>query len=176
MREKKSLRIFFALWPDERIRRQLQQRAMSLAIDRNARRVPEYNLHLTLHFIGNINRSELDCLRQRAHEVTANPFELTIDDAGSFTRPKIAWLGCREMSPELDRLHHDLGRNLRGCGFKPEKRRFNPHVTVARKISVPPAAPNLEPLVWSIKNFVLIESRQLENGVKYLPIEEYPFI
>lgn len=176
MREKKDLRLFFALWPDEGVRRQLQQRAMSLAIDRDARRVPEYNLHLTLHFIGNIFRHELECLQQRAREVLAEPFKVSIDDAGSFARPKVAWLGCGEIPPELDRLHFELGKRLRGCGFKPEKRRFSPHVTVARKITAPPPAPCLEPVTWQVEGFALIESRQQENGVKYLPIEEYPLI
>ena len=176
MRDKKDLRIFFALWPDEVTRGELQQRAMSLAIDRNARRVPEYNLHLTLHFIGNIHRTELDCLQQRAREVIAEPFELVIDDTGSFAKPRIAWLGCREIPPELDRLHADLGKGLRGCGFKPEKRRFSPHVTVARKITSPPSAADLEPLIWPVDGFALIESRQHENGVKYRPIDTYPLI
>ena len=174
MRDNKDLRVFFALWPDETTRRQLQQRAMTLAIERNARRVPEYNLHLTLHFIGNIHRAELDCLQQRAREVTGEPFAVSIDDTGSFAKPKVAWLGCREIPLKLERLHNDLGKRLRGCGFKPEKRRFNPHVTVARKISAPPPSPKLEPVIWQVSGFALIESRAQENGVKYMPIEEYP--
>lgn len=173
MRDKRDLRLFFALWPDEVIRRQLQRQALSLAIDRDARRVPEYNLHLTLHFIGNIPRVGLDCLQQRAREVIAEPFVVEIDETGSFVKPKVAWLGCREMPVALDRLHQDLGKRLRGCGFKPEKRRFNPHVTVARKISSPPPAPTLEPVIWPVDRFALIESRADQNGVKYWPIEEY---
>ena len=173
MRDKKDLRIFFALWPDAETRQQLQRRALSLAIDRNARRVPEYNLHLTLHFIGNIHRAELDCLQQRAREVVADPFELEIDDSGSFAKPKIAWLGCTEAPVELINLHDNLGKRLRDCGFVPDKRRFKPHVTVARKISAPPPAPVIDPVVWMIDSFALIESRPFENGVKYAPIEAY---
>ena len=59
MRDPKDLRVFFALWPGDAIRERLQQTALLLAVERPARRVPAYNLHLTLQFIGNIYADEV---------------------------------------------------------------------------------------------------------------------
>lgn len=176
MRDRKDLRVFFALWPDDDTRLRLHRCALSLALDRRARRVPDYNLHLTLHFIGNIHRAEIDCLQQRAREVVGQAFELIIDHAGSFPKPRVAWFGCSEPPQALIRLHEDLGRRLRSCGFKPEKRRFQPHLTVARKITAPPPVPAFDPVAWRVGQFALIESRAHENGVKYDPVEVYPLI
>ena len=174
MREARDLRVFFALWPDDNLRQRLQQTALRLAIERPARRVPDYNLHLTLHFIGNIYRAELGCLQREARAVFATPFELEIDRVGHFARPRVGWLGCSRVPEALASLHHDLGQRLTRCDYQPEARRFNPHVTVARKLQQQPAAFEFEALRWRVENFVLIESRQRDNGVQYEVIETYP--
>src|SRR4051812_46563571 len=47
-------RLFLALWPDERTRTRLGERAAFVQWSSTARRTPTGNLHLTLHFIGNV--------------------------------------------------------------------------------------------------------------------------
>ena len=54
MREKKDIRTFFALWPNDALRDSLHSASKTIPVERPARRVPQYNLHLTLHFIGNV--------------------------------------------------------------------------------------------------------------------------
>ena len=174
MRQKKDTRIFFALWPDPATRRQLSQIARRLPVDRPARRVPEYNLHLTLHFVGNVDIVELTCLRQRARLATGEAFELLIDSAGHFARSRVAWLGCSEIPPVLQRLHDRLGECLEPCGYRPEAERYNPHVTVARRVNRLLPVDTFEAISWKVDSFVLIESRAFENGVKYEAVETYP--
>ncbi|UCH41533.1 MAG: RNA 2',3'-cyclic phosphodiesterase, partial [Gammaproteobacteria bacterium] len=82
MRDKKDIRIFFALWPDPATRKQLVRRARLMPVERPARRVPDYNLHLTLHFIGNVAFDELACLQRQARQVSGKSFELVIDSHG----------------------------------------------------------------------------------------------
>ena len=79
MRQPKDVRLFFALWPDAAIRERLQQAADCIALDASARRVPQANLHLTLHFIGNVYFDEMACLREHARQVDAASFSLSID-------------------------------------------------------------------------------------------------
>ncbi len=174
MRETKDLRVFFALWPDDDLRRRLQQTALRLAIERPARRVPAYNLHLTLHFIGNIYAGELECLQHEAGTVRAAAFELEIDRIGHFARPRVGWLGCSRVPAALASLHRDLGQRLTRCDYQPEARRFNPHVTVARKLRQQPVAIEFQTLHWRVESFVLVESRQRDNGVQYEVVETYP--
>jgi 2'-5' RNA ligase len=173
MRDNKDLRIFFALWPDAVMRKQLANASNSIPVERPARRVPDYNLHLTLCFIGNVYRDQLVCMQQQARLIEAKGFEFDIDCQGHFSKPRVAWLGCREIPDALQDLHHQLGQGLRHCDYQPESRRYHPHITVARKIKSIPACSNFEPMRWRVDKFGLIESRSIESGVEYQVIDSY---
>lgn len=173
MRDNKDLRIFFALWPDALLREQLGNASKTIPVERPARRVPDYNLHLTLHFIGNVYRDQLVCMQQQASLVEAEGFEFDIDCQGHFSKPRVAWLGCSEIPGALRDLHHQLGQGLRHCDYQPESRRYHPHITVARKIKSIPEGSNFEPMRWRVDKFVLIESRSNESGVEYRVIDSY---
>jgi 2'-5' RNA ligase len=75
----KDIRLFFALWPDEALRLHLQEAATTIPTEAGGRRVPGANLHLTLHFIGNVYFEQMDCLQAAARTVDASAFDLTID-------------------------------------------------------------------------------------------------
>ena len=174
MRDKKDLRVFFALWPSDDTRTWIDQTAGVLQLEGAARRVPVYNLHLTLHFIGNIFNHELDCLRDQARRVQSERFSLTLDCFGLFRKPRVAWLGCRNTPDGLAKLHVKLGTELGACGFQPEARAYSPHVTLVRKTLRDPGEVEVEPRTWQVEKFVLIESRSVGNGVKYEVLETYP--
>ena len=174
MREKKDIRIFFALWPNDAIRRQLHTITSGIPLSRPARAVPIYNLHLTLHFIGNVFSDQMDCLRRQARTVSTEGFEISIDCSGHFGKPKVAWLGCRNISPALQILKQKLGTALGDCDYQPETRQYHPHITVARKFSRQAALQAFEPIRWSIDQFALIESRSTFKGVEYGVVESFP--
>ena len=176
MREKKDIRLFFALWPDDALRAELHRASNTITVERPARRVPHYNLHLTLHFIGNVFLGKMDCLRQQARLVEAEAFEISIDRQGNFRKPRVAWLGCREIPLALRELHKQLGQRLQLCDYRPETRHYNPHVTVARKIGAIADSPGFAPIAWKVDAFSLVEVRQIENGVQYRVIETFPLI
>ena len=176
MREKKDIRLFFALWPDAVLRAELHLASNTITVERPARRVPHFNLHLTLHFIGNVFFAQMDCLRQQARLVEGNAFELSIDRQGHFRKPRVAWLGCREIPAALRELHEQLGQRLQLCDYRPEARHYNPHVTVARKIGSIADHASFAPIAWKVTEFSLVEVRQIENGVQYRVIESFPLI
>jgi 2'-5' RNA ligase len=60
------------------------------------------------------------------------------------------------------------------CGFVPERRSFNPHVTIARKLALAPQQIEFEPISWKVDRFVLVESISIPCGVQYQVIDEYP--
>ena len=174
MREKKDTRVFFALWPDDGLREYLNQAATTIPVERPARRVPRHNLHLTLHFIGNVYFDQLDCLREKARLVEADSFEFNIDRQGIFSKPRVAWLGCGEVPATLIELHERLGQQLQICDFRPEARRYHPHVTVARKIKQLPEMKDFESIRWAVDQFALVGVQPAANGVQYRVIETYP--
>ena len=174
MRDPKDVRLFFALWPNDGTRSELQRAAQTIAIERPARRVPAGNLHLTLHFVGNVYFDEMACMRERAGRVQARSFELRVDRQGSFDKARVGWLGCRETPAELAILHRELGKQLESCGFRVEARPYNPHVTVARRMSGLCGAATFAPVAWRVDEFALIEVRAVKNGVEYRVVDTWP--
>jgi len=174
MREKKDIRLFFALWPDDALRRNLAEAANTILVKGESRQVPQSNLHMTLHFIGNVYFDEMACMRDRARRVEAAAFELQLDCQGQFTRPRVGWLGCRRTPDALVELHRQLGDSLKECGYRPEARPYHPHVTVARKIDTVSVNENFKSISWPVRSFALIEVQPAENGVLYRAIETFP--
>lgn len=169
-------RIFFALWPDTATRERLASIAARMPLQAPASRVPQYNLHLTLHFIGNVDARVADDMCRRARIVEAGAFDLEIDRSGHFGGPRVGWLGCDMVPAGLRDLHARLGNALRDCGYTPEARDYRPHVTVARKVAGAPAPVVFEALRWKVDNFVLLESRATARGVEYQIVESYPLM
>lgn len=177
MREKKDCRLFFALWPDDELRREIV--AVCSVIDlkeSRARFMRAMNIHMTLHFIGNVSFAERDCLGHEAAKLRGRPFRLTIDCQGYFEKPRVLWLGCAEPPRALFDLQRNLGQLLLPCGFSPEDRPFNPHVSIARNLRREPAPIVFNGLDWRVDSFVLVESRSDTEGVEYRVIDEFALV
>jgi len=171
----RAVRLFFALWPDQAVRRQIVSNLEQQDIDFDrCRLVRSSNLHMTLHFIGNTSLEEMACLDRQARAVIAKPFELMIDYCGYFKKPKVMWVACRQVPQKLHDLHRKLGQHLSRCAFEPEKRPYAPHVTAVRKINAEPPVVQMNPVPWRVDRFVLIESVSIPGGVRYQVAQSYP--
>ncbi|MEM7347055.1 MAG: RNA 2',3'-cyclic phosphodiesterase [Chloroflexota bacterium] len=120
--------------------------ALSNLQNRLKSKVPPYtmrwdtpqNLHLTLHFLGDIEENEIPkielALQQSA--TTLEPFKLTIGQLGCFPniqRPRVVWAGVLGNTKFLRQLHQTLGAQLnQTIGFIPETRPYSPHLTLGR--------------------------------------------
>jgi 2'-5' RNA ligase len=133
-----------------------------------------HNLHLTLAFIGNVAAEQLACMRAAAAGVVAEPFELQLDRFGYWKRPRIAWLGCEQTPDALSELVASLNIALGDCGYQPESRPFQGHVTLVRKAQggEPPA--DFAALSWPVTDFCLVESVGGPDGVNYEVIARWP--
>ncbi|MBQ6796494.1 MAG: RNA 2',3'-cyclic phosphodiesterase [Clostridia bacterium] len=87
------------------------------------------NLHLTLAFIGESDRAE--DIKNIIDSLDAHRFEMTVEGSGSFG--DLYWAGIGK-NPELEGLARDLCGRLRAAGFDIERRRFTPHITLARRV------------------------------------------
>ena len=137
------MRLFFALlFPPSTLDliMDIQSRVNGLCLD--GRFTHRENLHLTLHFLGNIAPSRRSTLRHILTTTTAeaSPIPLTFDRLGSFNerrQTKLIYLTART-SPPLSALEQSLRRSLLSYGFSLENRSFLPHVTLARHCHVIP--------------------------------------
>jgi len=100
--------------------------------------VAPQNIHLTLHFLGDIAAGDVDKISAGIEAVAAPaaPFELSVGGLGCFPnlhRPRVVWVGLPEKHAALAALHQNLGRQLQAAiNFSPETRPFAPHLTLGR--------------------------------------------
>lgn len=166
----KKRRLFFALWPDNGVRVKLLRVAREYV-----RRPPSAaNLHMTLVFLGDCTEQQLSCSRAAVAGLEAPMFELEMDYLGAFPRAGIQWLGLGSVPAQLPQLVAQLQQALTGCGFEPEKRRFVPHITLARKVRKPLVRAGLEAIHWPVRDFVLAESVSVSGGVEYRVLDRWP--
>lgn len=162
-------RLFFALWPDDRVRQGIVERRELLGrVSR--RRVPDRNLHLTLLFLGDQPAGRVAEFETRASAVRAQGCELVLDRFGWFARAGVVWLGGEPADPLHD-LVSELNADLSPLGLDFDERPFRPHVTLFRKVRRRPRFPEIEPLKWPVREFALIES---VPGQPYRVLQAWP--
>jgi 2'-5' RNA ligase len=99
-----------------------------------ARPVPEEQIHLTLRFIGEIDTSRFLDIRERLEELESRPLTTAIRGVGHFPprgKPKVVWAGL-EAAGDIIILRNRVNYLLKLGGIEPERRKFHPHVTLAR--------------------------------------------
>ncbi len=94
-------------------------------------------IHLTLKFLGDIAEEKIaDITAAMTISVQGvQPFSLSIKELGVFPNPnhtQVVWVGLIGQLDTLSYLHKQLEDNLEKLGFAAEKRRFSPHLTLAR--------------------------------------------
>jgi 2'-5' RNA ligase len=95
---------------------------------------PEH-IHLTLRFLGEIEPSMVEAVSIELQKVRFNPFRISLRGAGFFPgkgRIRVVWIGLENGAPEIVNIFNQIEEGLRKLGFRSEKKRFSPHITVAR--------------------------------------------
>ena len=121
-------RLFVALSLPEVVADALTQLQSGL---RGARWLPDGNFHLTLAFIGEVDRHGLSEVASALAGIDAPAFSLRLKGCGFFgdKKPRAIWVGA-ESNPSLAHLQSKVEIALKRAGFAREKRKFTPHVTL----------------------------------------------
>jgi 2'-5' RNA ligase len=89
------------------------------------------NWHVTLQFLGSSTNEQAACVAEKLATIQAKPLPVRIANLGFFERAGVFWAGV-ELTSELLALQQKVITATRGCGFVPEDRAYNPHITLAR--------------------------------------------
>jgi 2'-5' RNA ligase len=151
-----SRRLFIGLLPTEAVR--------DAIVDHQARwywgsglPTRPARLHLTLHFLGAIDATREQALRDTLAGEDVAPFDLVLRMPECWSGG-IAVLRPNEHAALTD-LHMRLARRLSHVGIAPLREDFTPHVTLARSAwnaAPPEAAP---PVTWTVRDFALVWSQ-----------------
>jgi 2'-5' RNA ligase len=135
--------------------------------------VPRGNLHVTLAFLGHRPAGELDAIAGALREAAAGAEPALLSVRGYRETRSVGMLAFDDESGRAAALAADLHARLEALGvYEPERRRWLPHVTVARFRQRPrlrPEPPALEPFVPSDAAAFL--SRLRPGGAQYEVLE-----
>ena len=139
-------------------------------------------LHLTLRFIGDVDRHQAEDVHAALSAVHHPRFEIALAGVGAFDRrgePSALWAGVAPQEP-LKILHKKVDQAIARIGLEPEHRAYVPHITLARlprgsgpvggflEATGPLASPP-----FRVDDFCLYESRLTPEGAIYTIIERY---
>lgn len=158
---------------------------------RSIRWVRPASIHLTLKFLGEIDPAGLPDLQQSLTAVTADtaPFTLQLGALGMFpnaAQPRVIWVGLDGDQAAVIALQQRVEAACAELGHPPEKRGFNPHLTLGRvrqeanrtqrrqigtaveQLSPPP------PQQWAANELTLFQSELRPEGAVYTPLAVEP--
>jgi 2'-5' RNA ligase len=173
-------RLFVAIRPPEEVRDLL----IDAMDDSPALRwVGDDNLHLTLRFIGEVERPLANDLADSLGRVRFQPFILRALGVGKFEQKNggALWAGVEPRQPVAE-LAARVERACVRAGVEPERRAFHPHITLARWnrrnaeavefFLRRNAALASEP--FEVTSFTLFESHLSRHGAHYEEVADYP--
>ena len=142
----------------------------------------EEQLHVTLRFIGEVERPLAEDIAAALGSIRAASVELGLHGVGFFDQGAQGVLFARAVPRDpLEALHKKVDRALFSVGLAPDRRAFLPHVTLARR-----RRSATDPSTWleahaslsapaePVGEFILFESRLGHDGAHYDAVETYP--
>lgn len=169
-------RLFLALWPDQAIRRRLAATQKLLATNprlRYAKPVSSENIHLTLHFLGDVAEARIPHLESCLAAVSAEPFCLIIDRWGYFPKAGVCWIGATKTPEALTSLLAQTAVCITDEIECYRQSRFTPHITLFRKARHPLDIEPFEQCEWKAESFALVSSLTRPEGVEYTVLREW---
>jgi len=139
-------------------------------------------LHITLRFIGEVDRHTGSDIAAALGSIRHPPFEASLSGIGTFGRrgqPGALWAGLAPHEP-LKALHKKVDHACVRAGVAAEGRAYQPHITLARLkrgsgsvAGLAEASAGLSSPPFTIDSFGLFESTLTPDGAVYTLIERY---
>ncbi len=146
-------------------------------------------LHLTLKFLGEIDQAGIEPVKAAMDRAAADTGSIKIiyGGGGVFPSPKkarVLWIGLKKGADQVQNLAENLDQILAKHGFKTEKRKFHPHLTIGRlrrpvheKIirRFLEEESNFQTSMLEAKQAVLFQSTLHPDGAIYTPLHRTDF-
>jgi 2'-5' RNA ligase len=136
----------------------------------------EEQLHLTLRFIGEVDRPVADDIATALGRIRAERFQLRVKGVGRFEQRSSGalWAGVEPKEP-VAALAAKVERVCQQQGLEPERRAFHPHITLARwkgrrtreVQDFLECGRGLASDPFEVDRFILFESRLSRHGAHY---------
>ena len=172
-------RLFVAIRPPETVRALLLGVMGGIS---GARWQTADQIHLTLRFVGEVDRHQAEDVGAALAAIHHRRFEIAINGIGAFERrgqPETVWAGVTPHEP-LKTLHKKVDQAMTRVGIEPDQRAYLPHITLARLKrdsgsvrNLLEASGGLRSLPFLVDRFALFESQLTPDGAVYNAVETY---
>lgn len=167
-------RLFFALWPGDEFRAELEAATLSVVHESGGRLIPPRNFHVTLLFLGEIPNASISAIQQAAAGLAGSPaFTLDFDGIESWGRKLLCLVTSTPPAAAID-LAERLRASLSGQLKQLDDRPYRPHITLARDVPRGRRPQKIKPLRQQVNDFVLVESVRDAGGSHYSILERWP--
>lgn len=138
--------------------------------------VKVHNFHITLQFLGSLDRQKIPDLIDTIDSPGIKPFSLSLEHYAYYPKAEV---GCIEVVQGKDKLKEarkHINQSIAQEGFyaPKEKHGFRPHVTLFRECQPITDLQQILAIELKVEGFSLMESVQNEKGVYYKVLEEWP--
>ncbi len=146
------------------------------------------NFHVTLKFLGNINKSQINSIEKsiKAISINTSPISITLGELGYFNvkngEYRVIWIGINGEMMKLKNIYDIIEKDMNRIGFPIEKRRFTPHITLGRRVKTKLPFNKLEESIkhklgteFLLDNLTLMKSEEIMRKRVYTPIKSYKF-
>jgi 2'-5' RNA ligase len=138
------------------------------------------NLHLTLKFLGEIDKEKTEKVKENLREIKIDKFRASLGDLGVFSTHFIKIIWIKILGSDILKLQKLVDDCVSESGFKPEER-FMSHLTIARVKSLKNRKLFLQELnkvkpaklKFDVDCFYLMKSELKPEGAEYSVIERY---
>lgn len=132
------MRLFIALNFNNEVKAQIKDIINSFKSNSiQGRFVNEEHMHITVEFLGEIEKSRVDLIKDILAELEFKAFTLRLTNVGYFKRQdgNVYWLGI-ERNDTLSNVHKKLHQRLIESKFELEDREYKPHLTLGRNVKL----------------------------------------
>jgi 2'-5' RNA ligase len=145
------------------------------------------NFHLTLKFLGEIDTKAERLIGERLVKVSSGrqTFRLEFSNLGYFPgreNIRVLWLGLEGDMGDLHNLYEKIDAEMAGIGFKPEKRKYTPHITLGQDLMLKEEFESLRRRVnisdipkLTVDKITLFKSEQIGKRRVYTVLNDYRF-
>lgn len=167
-------RLFFALWPEPAEQRRLYDVGRALLAGQSGKLIVPEAIHMTVVFLGNVSEERLPQVREIGAATPWQDVTVRFDRIGWFRRARVVWAGSSKPPEALADAVAGLQARLRDAGLSVDRRNFQPHITLLRKVRRPPAQKEMEPVECCFRRIYLVRSNLDRGGSHYVKVDSWP--